>query len=67
NDVHLDFRTSLLIIEEQGRKQLAISSYVDTHNLLGRLYFSIVRPLHRLIAPAMLKMTLRRLERMTRP
>lgn len=55
NDKHLDFRL-VVDIEPSGRQDLSgtATTYVRTHNRLGRLYIAVVKPFHRRIVPAML-------------
>lgn len=54
-DRHLDVTLSVHRHElEAGRVQVTITTVVKVHNLLGRLYMLPVRPMHRLIAPAVL-------------
>jgi hypothetical protein len=59
DDRHLDFR---LLVEVDdlgaGRQEVAVSTIVKTHNLLGRTYLAIIMPFHRIIAPAMLAQVL---------
>ena len=52
-DKHLEVSLSLLV-ENAGQK-LTISTVVHEHNGLGRLYMWFVAPLHRIIAPSVLK------------
>lgn len=57
-DKHLNFKISLLINnlnKEQTRKEITISTAVEFNNWFGKLYFLPVKPLHKLIVPAMLK------------
>ena len=57
-DKHLNFKISLLISnlnKEQTRKEITISTAVEFNNWFGKLYFLPVKPLHKLIVPAMLK------------
>ncbi|WP_315383198.1 DUF2867 domain-containing protein [Microvirgula aerodenitrificans] len=61
NDSHLDFRTSLQLLHGPAGPQLAMSSWVKTHNAVGVCYFALVRPFHRLIVPIMARATVRRL------
>jgi hypothetical protein len=50
NDKHLDFRTSLLI-RRSINSEIVISTVVRTHNnTFGKLYFFIVKPIHRIIS-----------------
>src|SRR5215218_1909781 len=55
NDSHLDFR---LVIDVatlgELRRQVIVTTLVQTHNWLGRTYLALVMPFHRRIVPAML-------------
>jgi hypothetical protein len=55
NDSHLDFR---LVIDVatlgELRRQVIVTTLVQTHNWLGRIYLAMVMPFHRRIVPAML-------------
>lgn len=65
DDKHLNFRVSLFKIDNIGNpasKSLVISTTVEFKNWLGKLYFVPVRPLHRLIVPAMLKRIIKEIE-----
>lgn len=65
DDKHLNFRVSLFldrIPDDTGKKSLTITTTVKFNNLLGRVYFMIVRPFHKLIVPAMLKGMIKRIE-----
>lgn len=53
DDKHLNFRTSLLMTEKEGGHRLCVSTVVSTKNLLGTVYFGIVKHAHRLIVPIM--------------
>ncbi|MET2830159.1 DUF2867 domain-containing protein [Mesorhizobium shangrilense] len=59
DDRHLDFR---MLVEVKdlgaGRQEVAVSTIVKTHNLLGRMYLAVVKPFHRIIVPAMLAQVL---------
>lgn len=58
DDKHLDFRISLFLDkfkENENEKQLTISTIVVFKNLFGRLYFLLIKPLHKFITRAMLK------------
>lgn len=65
DDKHLDFRASVLLGETRpdGTRELAVATVVRIHNLLGRVYFGVVRPIHRFIVPVMIKAMVRNLER----
>lgn len=54
-DKHLDFRVSLLVGTEGDDPVLTVSTVVQTKNRLGRAYFAVVRPVHRLIVPLMVR------------
>ncbi|HSZ74834.1 MAG TPA: DUF2867 domain-containing protein [Rhizomicrobium sp.] len=53
DDRHLDFRVS---IQRMGTPaEFCVVTAVKLHNWLGRLYFLPVKPLHRIIVPAMMR------------
>lgn len=55
DDRHLDFRILVEVNElGAGRQEVAASTIVKTHNLLGRTYLAIVKPFHRIIVRALL-------------
>jgi hypothetical protein len=47
NDRHMDFRVSVLKIHDDGVDKVVLTTVVDTHNLLGRIYVSLIAPFHR--------------------
>ncbi len=51
DDLHLDFRTSVLIepAVEAERTRLVATTAVRCHNRLGRTYLGVIRPFHVLI------------------
>ena len=53
SDKHLDVKLSFMV-KEAGQR-LIIATVVHEHNRLGALYMFFVRPMHRLIAPAVLR------------
>jgi hypothetical protein len=55
NDKHLDFRVVVDVATFPDNQQVTATTLVLTHNLLGRVYLSIIMPFHRLIVPAMLR------------
>jgi Protein of unknown function (DUF2867) len=55
NDRHLDFRVVVDVATFPDNQQVTATTLVLTHNLLGRVYLSIILPFHRLIVPAMLR------------
>lgn len=59
DDLHLDFRILVDVNDlGAGRQEVAASTIVKTHNLLGRTYLAIIKPFHRIIVPAMLAQVL---------
>ena len=62
DDKHLDFRASLLVQRDAARSSAVLSTVVRYNNWFGRLYFSFVRPFHRLIVASLLRNLRRRLE-----
>lgn len=61
NDTHLDFKCSVLA--EKAGKELCIVSLttiVSFHNKFGRLYFSLIKPFHKLLIKQCLKDYLKR-------
>jgi hypothetical protein len=63
NDVHLNFRVSLLSTDTNviNHKLITISTTVKFNNVWGKLYFLPVKPFHRAIVPAMLNGMISRL------
>jgi hypothetical protein len=55
NDRHLDFRLVVDVASAGHTQRITATTLVLTHNLLGRTYLAIIRPLHRLVVPAMLR------------
>lgn len=56
DDKHLNFRISLYLQTLGGNeKKLVITTYVQFNNFIGKLYFFLIQPLHRIIVPVMLK------------
>ncbi|WP_374260519.1 DUF2867 domain-containing protein [Zoogloea sp.] len=51
DDRHLDFRVSLRVFAAPDGAQLQISTWVQPHGRLGRVYLALVAPLHRGIVP----------------
>lgn len=64
DDKHLNFRISLFLTPSStiGRKDLIISTTVQIQNWLGRVYFAIIKPFHKVIVPVMLKGIVRQME-----
>jgi len=59
DDRHLDFRILVEVNDlGAGRQEVAVSTIVKMHNLLGRTYLAVIKPFHRIIVPAMLAQVL---------
>ena len=55
NDSHLDFRLVIDVAAlDERRRQVVVTTLVQTHNWLGRTYLATIMPFHRLIVPTML-------------
>jgi hypothetical protein len=55
DDSHLDFRVSVLVQRGAMRSSAVLTTVVRFNNGLGRAYFFVVRPFHRLIVTSMLR------------
>ena len=57
SDGHLDVVLSVhrAVSAKTGTAVITVTTVVHTHNLLGRIYMLPVAPLHKIIAPAVLK------------
>lgn len=56
DDSHLNFRVSLLKdVQSTKSNRLSMTTTVLFHNAKGRLYFKVVGPFHRWVAPSMLR------------
>lgn len=49
DDRHLDFRLSLMRNVSDNGEQLVMTTVVQVHNLLGRVYIRAIRPFHHLV------------------
>lgn len=54
-DKHLDVKVSLCKVMRDGREFVALATVVHLHNLLGRIYMMVITPMHRIIAPAVMR------------
>jgi hypothetical protein len=55
NDKHLDFRISIYRSTMHGVETVTVSTAVEIHNAVGRLYMLVVKPFHRFIARTMMQ------------
>ncbi len=60
DDNHLDFRLSVFRSEVAGKTQLTLTTVVQCHNLLGRLYIFFIAPFHRAVVKASLRRAAKR-------
>jgi hypothetical protein len=55
NDRHLDFRLAVDVIAlDDRRREVVATTLVETHNLPGRVYLSVILPFHRRIVPSIM-------------
>ncbi len=54
DDSHLDFRVVVDVAPDEHGQRVTATTLVLTHNLLGRVYLTVIMPFHRLIARTML-------------
>jgi hypothetical protein len=54
NDYHLDFR---IVVDVNGveARQVTSTTLVRTHNLMGRVYLTLVMPFHKLVVRSMMR------------
>jgi hypothetical protein len=55
SDRHLDVKVSLCKVMRDQREAVAMTTVVHIHNRLGRIYMLFVAPMHRIIAPAVMR------------
>ena len=55
DDKHLDFRLVVDVVTSGRSQSITAATLVQTHNLLGRTYLSIILPFHRLVVRAMMR------------
>lgn len=63
DDRHLDFRVSVRVEGDAGARRAVVVTRVRFHGALGRAYFLPVRPVHRVLVPAMMRRAACRLGR----
>jgi len=55
DDQHLNYRVSVQLEREEEKCWVIISTVVTFNNWLGRAYFVPVKPVHKIIVPAMIR------------
>lgn len=55
NDKHLNFRTSVLVVEAAGVTSVYLTTIVQYNNFFGRFYFTVIKPFHRMIVKSYLR------------
>jgi hypothetical protein len=55
NDKHLDFRISIYRSSLNGEETVTVSTAVEIHNTIGRIYMLVIEPFHRCIARAVMQ------------
>lgn len=55
SDKHLDVKVSLCKVMRAEGEAVAMTTVVHIHNLLGRIYMMVITPMHRIIAPAVMR------------
>jgi len=55
NDKHLDFRISIYRSSSNNVEMVTVSTAVEIHNTMGRIYMFVIKPFHRCIARAMVQ------------
>lgn len=57
DDRHLYFRISTMLYSDPARngQVLCLTTLVRFHNTLGRIYFTVIKPFHRIIMKSLLK------------
>lgn len=55
DDQHLDYRVSIQLEREEEKCWVVVATVVKFNNWLGRAYFVPVKPVHKVIVPAMMK------------
>ncbi|MBD2104303.1 DUF2867 domain-containing protein [Leptolyngbya sp. FACHB-261] len=60
DDKHLDYRVSIQLEREKEKCWVVVSTVVKFNNWLGRAYFVPVKPVHKIIVPAMMRYGLER-------
>jgi hypothetical protein len=58
-DSHLDGCVSVMVQNQDHLKEISLSTTVHYNNALGKIYFFLIKPFHRLVVSAMLKKIVR--------
>lgn len=59
DDKHLNFRVSIYLEQIEKQSNLIISTTVNYHNTLGKIYFLLIKPFHKIVVKTMLIMMLK--------
>ncbi|MEM6642421.1 MAG: DUF2867 domain-containing protein [Bacteroidota bacterium] len=62
-DKHLDFRVIIGFKEMKDLNRIYIRTEVLIHNNLGKIYFFLIKPFHRFIAPVLLNRMIRKVQK----
>jgi len=54
-DSHLDFKLSFIVYKNDGNINLELATTVIINNLLGKIYFGVVKPIHKYYLKKILK------------
>ena len=55
DDRHLNFLVSILLVKEPDRTWVYITTTVQLHNAMGRLYFALIKRPHQLVVRSMMR------------
>jgi hypothetical protein len=55
NDKHLDFRLSIFRSRVNGVEMATVSTAVEIHNTVGKIYMVVIKPFHHCITRAMIQ------------
>jgi hypothetical protein len=63
DDIHLNFKLSIILINDAGNYTLRVTTVVEFNNILGNIYFFFIKPFHRLIVKNGIKRLLNNLNK----
>jgi hypothetical protein len=63
DDKHLDLRVSFLRTVSDNKTFLTVSTFVRLNNLLGKIYFGVIKYFHRIIVPDTMRNSIRNMRR----